>query len=635
MASENTQDTKKRKSPSKIAKAERNQAAHKRRKIETAPKKSKKAPKAVEPVKRAVRLEDLPWNPLGIPDHMEDYEGFLGLEEVEGVEVVKDDKSGRVEYKAAGSFQPATKVEKEDSSKQNEDIFGALETALAANASEEEWGGISDGETVVVEAKPKPVLKKPWDKKKDPAIKELQAAKRESERLEKESKAAEQEHKDDEKQSEPDKIDEAVQKEWEAFRSEGVPDMHWIKEKVAAVEAFLHARSLENMPTDDESGSDAEDDSDSDSESDSESDDGEQAEEDDSDVEEKAGEGEVSEDDSDPDDGAVAEEKADGKAGNIDAELEDAPFAGLDDENLDEGADTSDWQGLNLAPETLSSLSKLGFSTPTPIQASSIPEIMAGHDVVGKASTGSGKTLAFGIPILEYYLQNAPPEGSAKKEDHVPTALVLAPTRELAVQISKHLVALCPQEIFPSGPRMATITGGLSILKQERQLTTADIIIATPGRLWEVMSSSIGFVAKLKQVRFLVVDEADRLLDQGHFKEVEQILTALDRVEVEEGDEKTAQAQKQDRHERQTLVFSATLHKGLMQKLAGKGKASNKMEQEESMDFLLKKLSFREEKPKFIDANPNSQMATGLKEGLIECAGTEKVKLLKTRSSKQ
>lgn len=643
MASEKTPNTKKRKSPSKIAKAERNQVAHKRRKIEAASKKSKKAPKTVAPapVKQVVRLDDLQWNAVGIPDQMGDYEGLLGLEEVEGVEVVKDRDSGRVEYKAAGSFEPAKKVDKY--SKEKDDVFSALETAISASASEEEWGGISDGEAeAVAEVKSKSVLKQPRDKKKDPWKRELRTAEKESERLERQSIAAENGHQVDEQEAKRDEIDDTIQKEQDAFASEGMPVMQWTGEKTAAAEAFLHARSLDNMPTDDELGLGDEEEADEskdDSELDETVDEGGVEEiEKHCEEEDESAKDEVSEAESHSNDESVSEGKANGDAAKFNSKsedapfagLDDAPFAGLDDENLDEGADTSDWQELNLAPETLSSLSKLGFSSPTPIQVSSIPEIMAGHDVVGKASTGSGKTLAFGIPILEHFLQHAPPETSEKKKNHAPTALVLAPTRELAVQISKHLGALCSQEIFPSGPRVTTITGGLSILKQQRQLAIADIVVATPGRLWDVMSSSIGIVAKLKQVRFLVIDEADRLLDKGKFEELEQILTALDRIEVEEGDEKTAQAQKQDRPERQTLVFSATLHKGLMQKLAGKAKASNTMEQEESMDFLLKKLKFREEKPKFIDANPNSQMATGLKEGLIECAGIEKVNPSKT-----
>lgn len=547
MASEKTQDTKKRKSPSKIAKAERNQAAHKRRKIEPVPKKSKKPVKVAAPVKEAARLDELSWQAVGIPENMEDYEGLYGLEEVEGVEVVKDEKSGKVEYRAAESSKTISKAL--ESPSENDDIFGALESALESNgdvnATEDEWAGFSNDEDeaessnmVAAEEVYKSALKKI-----KPTKKEVIDTKNESNNTKAVSKKA--------------------KKESQVAQ----------KKEVKIVEKAHGPEMPEALESDsDDSGADY------------------------------------------PADLLIGATRA-------------APFAGLGDENLDAGVDTSDWQDMNLAPETLSALSKLGFSSPTPIQESSIPEIMAGHDVVGKASTGSGKTLAFGIPILEHYLQNAPSADTEKKGDHAPTALIMAPTRELAHQIGKHLLALCSQEIFPSGPRMATITGGLSIHKQQRLLASADIVIATPGRLWEVMSSSIGVVAKLKQARFLVIDEADRLLSQGHFQEIEQILTALDRVEVEEGDEKTAQAQKQDRHERQTLVFSATLHKGLMQKLAGKGKGGGDVDQEESMDYLLKKLRFREEKPKFIDSNPDSQMATGLKEGLIECAGTEKVLL--------
>jgi ATP-dependent RNA helicase DDX24/MAK5 len=535
MAPETKPDTKKRKSPSKVAKAEKNQAAHKRRKIEPTSKKSKKPIKAVIPVKQPVRLDELGWQSVDIPEQLDDYEGFFGLEEVEGVEVVKDEKTGRIEYKASGS----SKINPKAAGPSGEEghINGATVSAQkkeggVAGDAEEEWQGFSEPED---KAKPEVATHNAKETGKEPKIETM----------------------------EPNASKEGIKEPKKELS---------MSKKVA--KAAKKAPELEKPQVPGE------------------------------DVEASGDDDEI------PDDAGL---------GNV-------TFTGLDDENLDEGADTSDWQDLKLAPETLSALSKLGFSSPTPIQESSIPEIMAGHDVVGKASTGSGKTLAFGIPILEHYLQTAPPADLQKKDDHAPIALIMAPTRELAHQISKHLLALCSQEIFPTGPRMATITGGLSIHKQQRLLASADIVIGTPGRLWEVMSSSIGVVAKLKKIRFLVVDEADRLLSQGHFQEIELILTALDRIEVEEGDEKSAEAQKQERHERQTLVFSATFHKGLMQKLAGKGKGGGDiMDQQESMDYLLKKLRFREEKPKFIDSNPDSQMATGLKEGLIECAGTEKV----------
>ena len=164
--------------------------------------------------------------------------------------------------------------------------------------------------------------------------------------------------------------------------------------------------------------------------------------------------------------------------------------------------------------------------------------------------------------------------------------------------------------------------------KQQRILATADIVIGTPGRLWEVINGSAEISKSLRSIKFLVVDEADRLLSEGHFKEVEEILRILDR-----GDE-TVEDEPEDnietlygKQQRQTLVFSATFHKDLQQKLAGKGKSigDDLMGQKESMEYLLKKLNFREEKPQFLDVNPISQMALGLKEGIVECAGTDKV----------
>ena len=291
----------------------------------------------------------------------------------------------------------------------------------------------------------------------------------------------------------------------------------------------------------------------------------------------------------------------------------------------------SAWASLQLSSQTLSSLAKLGFTAPTPIQSASIPEILTGHDVVGKASTGSGKTLAFGIPILEHYLftgkdkvTDEQPKGSERK--HPPIALILSPTRELAHQLATHLTDLC-STISGTTPRIATITGGLSLQKQQRMLANADIIIGTPGRLWEIVRDGQGILSWLREIRFLVVDEADRLLSEGHFKEVEEILNSLDREdELTEEDQEQPSSRLSGKHQRQTLVFSATFQKELQQKLAGKGKPSGGglMGKQESMKYLLKKLNFREEKPKFIDVNPVSQMASGLKEGIVECAGLEK-----------
>lgn len=295
--------------------------------------------------------------------------------------------------------------------------------------------------------------------------------------------------------------------------------------------------------------------------------------------------------------------------------------------------DVSAWDPLDLSPEIQTSLSKLKFTTPTPVQKACIPEILAGHDVVGKASTGSGKTLAFGIPILEHYLDKRRRGDYRDKSDDEkgpdPIALILSPTRELAHQLAKHIGDL-NTHAPDTNARIALLTGGLSIQKQQRLLANADIVIGTPGRVWEIMSTGSGMITKLKQIKFLVVDEADRLLSEGHFKEVEEILNALDRVEegtFPEDEAESDERDEEDEEQRQTLVFSATFHKGLQQKLAGKGRffGGDLLDKKESMEYLLEKLNFREERPKFIDVNPVSQMAEGLKEGLVECAAMEKV----------
>ena len=300
-------------------------------------------------------------------------------------------------------------------------------------------------------------------------------------------------------------------------------------------------------------------------------------------------------------------------------------------EDTDDGdgiGDTSPWGSLHLSQEILSSIARLKFSKPTAIQASSLPHILKGHDAICKAPTGSGKTLAFGIPIFEHYLKTRRRESASDSEiqddlDRQHLALILSPTRELAHQLSSHLKDMCP------GVNIATLTGGLSMQKQQRLIKNASIIIGTPGRLWEVMSSSTEIGNAMKSIKFLVLDEADRLLSSGHFQEVEEILNFLDRSQAtSEGDRDEDDPQLEYKQQRQTLVFSATFDRNLQQKLAGKSKmiATASQENHQSMDYLLKKLNFREDKPKFINVNPISQMASGLKEGIVECAAAEKVR---------
>lgn len=322
------------------------------------------------------------------------------------------------------------------------------------------------------------------------------------------------------------------------------------------------------------------------------------------------------------------------KAGEVDKIDTRLNFDVLPDFVDDSKTDVSAWKDLDLSPITLSQLARQRFTKPTSIQAAAIPAIREGHDVVGKAVTGSGKTLAFGIPIFEAWLaaEHVPSNGVAKTKGPV-LALILAPTRELALQLHQHLNELCMG--LESFPRVTAVTGGLSIYKQQRQLEYADIVVATPGRLWEVMNDlpanqdSDALVDRLKKIKFLVVDEADRLLSEGHFKEVENILDTLDRKVVEEDEDEEAEQEKVPLSQRQTLVFSATFHKGLQQKLSAKvrpGSSTNKdlLNNQQSMDYLLRKLSFREAKPTFIDVNPRSQMASALSESIVECAAMKK-----------
>ncbi|KAK5048331.1 hypothetical protein LTR84_006001 [Exophiala bonariae] len=310
---------------------------------------------------------------------------------------------------------------------------------------------------------------------------------------------------------------------------------------------------------------------------------------------------------------------------------DDVHFSLLSDTVDDSHVNVSAWKELDMSPTTLLQLARLKFSSPTPIQAAAIPAIRQGHDVIGKAVTGSGKTLAFGVPIFEHWLQNQ--SSVSEVDDAAPIlALILAPTRELALQLNTHLNALCIG--LEKRPRISAVTGGLSIYKQQRQLAHADIVVATPGRLWEVMNdnsaaaeNTVELMDRLKQIKFLVVDEADRLLSEGHFKEVQDILDALDREVFDE--DQPGELGQPSKSTRQTLVFSATFQKDLQQKLTAKRKHGNLPKSEllsnqQSMEYLLKKLNFRESKPTFIDVNPTSQMAAALDESIVECGAMKK-----------
>ncbi|KAG8532853.1 uncharacterized protein KY384_002731 [Bacidia gigantensis] len=281
--------------------------------------------------------------------------------------------------------------------------------------------------------------------------------------------------------------------------------------------------------------------------------------------------------------------------------------------------DVADWEPLGLSEYTKSSVARMRFSKPTPIQKAVIPEIIKGFDVIGKAPTGSGKTLAFGIPMFEHLMRHKIFQNDRLQKDdaheYYSTSLIVSPTRELAHQLSDHLNDLCSDKDVS----IVTITGGLSAHKQKRLLRRSDIIIGTPGRLWELMSEGNELRQKLSKIKFLVLDEADRLLSEGNFKELEEIIHALD---VKISSNESLEIKKS----RQTLVFSATLQKDLQRKLTSKSKntGSELMGKQDSMEYLLKKLNFKDAKPKFIDVSPKSAMAENLTESILECAALEK-----------
>jgi ATP-dependent RNA helicase RhlE len=180
---------------------------------------------------------------------------------------------------------------------------------------------------------------------------------------------------------------------------------------------------------------------------------------------------------------------------------------------------------LPISPYVKDRLSFAGFSMPTPVQAAAIPQALAGKDVLATAQTGTGKTLAFLIPVIEHLLkQNA--SGIA--------ALVLVPTRELAMQVADQYDALRGKQLSPA----ALVVGGLSEGQQLRAIRNgARVVVATPGRLEDFLDRKL---VNFRALRVLVLDEADRMLDMGFLPAIRRIAAVLPK-------------------DRQTMCFSATL----------------------------------------------------------------------------
>jgi ATP-dependent RNA helicase RhlE len=190
------------------------------------------------------------------------------------------------------------------------------------------------------------------------------------------------------------------------------------------------------------------------------------------------------------------------------------------------------FENLNIIEEILKTLKSSGYTEPTPIQEQTIPLLLNGEDILGSAQTGTGKTAAFAIPILQNLYKNNPANGGFRKIK----ALILTPTRELATQIKDSFVTYGKNLGF----KTTVIYGGVNQNSQTKVLTAGvDILVATPGRLIDLIGQRF---VDLKDVKYFVLDEADRMLDMGFINDVQKIVAKIPA-------------------QRQTMLFSATMPK--------------------------------------------------------------------------
>ncbi|XP_053668017.1 ATP-dependent RNA helicase ddx24 [Anopheles marshallii] len=314
-------------------------------------------------------------------------------------------------------------------------------------------------------------------------------------------------------------------------------------------------------------------------------------------------------------------------------------------------ADYAAWVQLGVSEPIVRALADKGFKVPTEIQTQSLPVAIYGRrDLLGAAETGSGKTLAFGIPMLEGIMamkrakqqhadnssehEMTPPpedmditeedeqvfakEGRALEKNCVQDdtdkplyGLILTPTRELAVQINDHLKAVAKY----TGINIATIFGGLAAVKQERLLRKCpEIVIATPGRLWELIQSDNHHLSKVEDIRFLVIDETDRMLEKGHFEELKQLLELIN-------------ANEDAKKLRRNYIFSATLtmdHEmpDHLKKNVKKSKKVYKLTPGQRMDNLIEVIGMTN--PKIVDLTQDHGTARTLTESRILCQAEQK-----------
>jgi ATP-dependent RNA helicase DDX24/MAK5 len=321
------------------------------------------------------------------------------------------------------------------------------------------------------------------------------------------------------------------------------------------------------------------------------------------------------------------------------------------EETLDENdflTKMSAWSSMTLPKSLLRGLYDKGFYEPMPIQKLVIPEAIKNKsNIIGTAQTGSGKTLAFGLPILTHLIDsydssliagqetNESSDKSSEVEGEAvgdaknlaslngagPQALILTPTRELAIQIKDHL-QICSKY---QNLKIAVVVGGISLLKQERHLKKKpEIVVATPGRLVQLIEEGNEYLNNMNKIRYLVIDEADRMIEKGHFGEMQKILTLVNSVE-------------KFKNKRQNYLFSATLITKFSgqfedlnnltdevdEKIRKKVEAKVLKEQKATLSSLVDRIQMVKE-PIVFDLTTKAVTADNLTEAKIYCSTTEK-----------
>ena len=181
---------------------------------------------------------------------------------------------------------------------------------------------------------------------------------------------------------------------------------------------------------------------------------------------------------------------------------------------------------LGLIPPLLARLTELDYQQATPIQAQAIPSVLAGRDLIAGANTGSGKTATFALPLLQQFFQQQEADklaGKNSRKANKVSALILVPTRELAKQVADSIKSYAVH--FNGAIKTLAVFGGVSVNTQMQALSGGtDILVATPGRLLDLISSN---AVKLDEVQTLVLDEADRMLSLGFADELSQLLASM------------------------------------------------------------------------------------------------------------